>query len=62
MFFQPDQLPLLLFNIADGLEDGESRPVILVLVVVVEPQVVQGEAEGFHAPPLEIVEGCFENG
>ena len=31
-------------------------------MVVVEPQVVEGKAEGFDAPPLEIVENGFEDG
>ena len=60
-FFQPHHLPLLLFDVLDGLEDSQGRPVVVILVVVIEPQVIKGEAEGFDAPPLEVVEDGFED-
>ena len=34
----------------------------MVLVVIIQPQVVKGEAEGFYTPSLEVVEDGFEDG
>ena len=34
----------------------------MVLVVVIEPQVVESQGEGFDATPLEVVKDGFEDG
>ena len=62
LLFQPRHLPLLLLNVLDRFEDGQGCPIVVVLVVIIEPQVVKGEAEGFDASPLEVVENRFESG
>ena len=55
-FFQPDDHELLFLNKLDGLEHYQRSPVILISVVVVQPQIVDCQEQGLDSPPLDEVE------
>ena len=49
---QPDHFPLVLLQEADGREDLAREAVVALPVVVVEPQVLQGQEDHFEPPLL----------
>ena len=53
---QPDHLVLLLLNKLYGFKHSQGSSVILVPVVVVEPQVVDGQQQGLYSSSLDEVQ------
>ena len=59
---QPGDFPLLLLDKLDCLKNSQGRPIILLAVIVVQPQIVQCQEHRLKPSPLDEVQDGPEFG